>query len=190
MLPTRRAGLYEHVLAAAFSDAECDTAIARQTALAMAAWGVLCDRSQGRRFLQPTDDLPYTVLSALADETSRAGKVRLLRQAGKGFEFVHDQMHLYLAARWLSRPERSGRQIAALFSSTDLWKHYAGTEAEPLWRFLMDALDDVRLHELWDALNLVRDWEPLARLLAIELSRRGVPAPPAWPSLDPQPEAD
>ena len=60
--------------------------------------------NEDMRRLKPDVDLPANLLLALADAPKNDNRpVRLIRRVGAGaFEFVHDHMHAYLAARWFA----------------------------------------------------------------------------------------
>ena len=75
--------------------------------------------------------------------------VRLVRRAGGGaFEFVHDQMHAYLAARWFAQDGFSAAELEKMVANSTIWTQ--STDARRvLWGFAAALLDDERLIALW-----------------------------------------
>ena len=75
------------------------------------------------RRLKPDADLAADLLVALADAQEKDRKpVRLIRRvAGGGFEFVHDQMHAYLAARWLTQDGFGVTELEKMIETSTIW---------------------------------------------------------------------
>src|ERR1700692_513015 len=75
-----------------------------QDQTAAAAWRIVSQRKpfeDSRRLTAA--DLSVELLKRLEAAPKNEGKsVRLLRAVGSKYEFVHDQMHAYLAARWFT----------------------------------------------------------------------------------------
>jgi hypothetical protein len=120
-LPADRLGLYGAVIATR-SPRRCsaNSLAARRPQLG----GMVSERksNEDMRRLKPDADLTADLLGALADVQETDGKpVRLVRRvAGGSFEFVHDQMHAYLAARWFSQEGFSVAEldVASVFANT------------------------------------------------------------------------
>ena len=106
-LPSDRMGLYAAVIEAGWPDVPEGVRHEQQSATAFAAWRMVSKRkpNEDMRRLKPDADLPGALLIALADAPQNDNRpVRLVRRVGAGaFEFVHDQMHAYLAARWFAQ---------------------------------------------------------------------------------------
>ena len=101
-----KAVLYEAVVAAGWPEVSAETRREQLNRTAAAAWRMVSERQPNddmRRF-KPNIDLAADVLAALADAPEKDRKpVRLIRRVAGDFEFVHDQMHAYLAARWFAQ---------------------------------------------------------------------------------------
>lgn len=116
------------------------------------------------RRLKPDTDLAADLLVALADvqETDRK-PVRLIRRvAGGGFEFVHDQMHAYLAARWFTQDGFGVTELEKMIEASTIWTQ-APEERRTLWGFAAALLDDERLLALWARVEDKEDWDALRR---------------------------
>jgi hypothetical protein len=144
-LPRDRVGLYEAVVTAAWP-----TGDERVELLQAAAWKLVSDRgpNEDKRKLKPEIDLPKDLLEALEAARERSGRnVRLIRAAPPGYEFVHDQMNAYLAARWFA-----GRATISvmrdLLVATKAWQD--GLESQrTLWGFVAVLLDRQQVEALW-----------------------------------------
>lgn len=102
--------------------------------------------------------------------------VRLLRRAGSGaFEFVHDQMHAYLAARWFAQEGLSVVELKKMVASSTIWTQSADAR-RVLWGFAAALLDDERLIALWARIEDEEEWDVLRRALKAEADRRGLSA--------------
>ena len=115
------------------------------------------------------------VLGALADvQETDAKPVRLVRRvAGGSFEFVHDQMHAYLAARWFSQEGFSVAELEKMLEASTIWTQ-APEARQTLWSFVAALLDDQRLIGLWTRIEDKEDWDSLRRALKAEAGRRGL----------------
>jgi hypothetical protein len=129
------------------------------------------------RRLRPDVDLPMTILIALADAPERDNRsVRLIRRVGAGtFEFVHDQMHAYLAARWFAQNGFSVAELKKMVSASTVWTQ-APDARRTLWGFAVALLDNERLIDLWTRIENEEEWDVLRRALKAEAERRGLPA--------------
>jgi hypothetical protein len=140
------------------------------------AWRMVSERkpNEDLRRLKPDVDLPADLLIALADAFEREGKpVRLARRVGDGaFEFVHDQMHAYLAARWFAQNGFSVRELEMVEGST-IWTQTPDAR-RTLWGFAAGLLDDERLTALMARVEDNEDWDSLRRALKAEVERRGL----------------
>jgi hypothetical protein len=113
--------------------------------LGAAAWKLVSDRepNQDRRRLIPNEDCPEDLLKAL----ERMRPVRLIRLASPVYEFVHDQMHWYLAANWFCS-RATAAVMCDLLTASKVWKE--GWEAQrALWNFVAEMLDHETLEKLW-----------------------------------------
>ena len=133
--------------------------------------------NEDMRRLKPDVDLPSGLLVALADAPEKDNRsVRLIRRAGAGmFEFVHDQMHAYLAARWFAQEGLSVGELEKMAAGSTIWTQTV--EARRIvWGFAAALLDDERLLKLWSRVEDKEDWDVLRRALKAEAERRGLPA--------------
>ncbi len=113
--------------------------------LQAAAWKLVSERdpNQDKRRISPDQDCPATLLSDL----EKMPTVRLIRLAPPGYEFVHDQMHWYLAACWLCS-RATVATMRDLLTDSKVWKE--GWEAQRvLWTFVAEMLDKETLEKLW-----------------------------------------
>jgi hypothetical protein len=121
-LPADRIGLYAAVIKAGWPEDVCQE---QQNLTAAAAWRMVSERkpNEDMRRLKPDIDLPPSVLTALADAPDNDNRsLRLVRRVGAGaFEFVHDQMHAYLAARWFAQPDRSIAELEKMVATSTIW---------------------------------------------------------------------
>lgn len=88
--------------------------------------------------------------------------------AGGNFEFVHDQMHAYLAARWSSQDGFSVAELEKMLEASTIWTQTL--EA----RHAVALLDNERLIALWTRIEDKEAWDTLRRALKAEAERRGV----------------
>src|SRR5262249_57420720 len=151
-LPTDRLGLYAAVIEAGWPDVPEDVRQEQQSLTAAAAWRMVSERkpNEDMRRLKPDIDLPANLLAALADAPERDHRsVRLVRRVGAGaFEFVHDQMHAYLAARWFAQDGLSPAELEKMVAGSTIWTQ-APDARRVLWGFAAALLDDKRLLDLW-----------------------------------------
>jgi hypothetical protein len=129
------------------------------------------------RRLKPEAELTAELLEALADvQETGENPVRLVRRvAGGSFEFVHDQMHAYLAARWFSQKGFSVADLEKRLEESTIWNQ--PEERQILWEFAAALLDDQRLTELWARIEDKEEWDSLRRALKAEAGRRGLKQP-------------
>ena len=124
----------------------------QQTRLAAAAWRMTSEHKPNEdiRRLKPDDDLAADLLEALAAAPEKDTRpVHLLRRVGgTAFEFVHDQMHFYLAARWFAQDGFSAAELENMAASSTVWTQ-APDARRTLWDFAAALLDDDRLTALW-----------------------------------------
>jgi hypothetical protein len=175
-LPEDRIGLYAAVVNAAWPEVPVETRKEQENQVGYAAWSMVCERkpNQDIRRLKPDTDLPAEVLFMLADppEVSRRS-VRLIHRAGSAFEFVHDQMHIFLAARWLTQSGRRAAEMERMITSSAISIHLPDTR-QSLWEFVAALLDDERLTALWVLIEDNEDLDQLRRKLKQEAERRGL----------------
>ncbi len=100
--------------------------------------------------------------------------MRLIRRVGSGaFEFVHDQMHAYLAALWFSQDGFSPSELEKMVAASTIWMQSPDAR-RTLWGFAAALLDDERLIRLWTRVEDKEDWDVLRRALKAEAQRRGI----------------
>lgn len=179
-LPSDRMGLYAAVIEAGWPNVPDDARREQQSLLAAAAWRMVSERkpNEDMRRLRPHVDLPAHLLEALADAPSNdARPVRLIRRVGQSaFEFVHDQMHTYLAARWFAQVGLSAVELERMVASSAIWMQ-APDARRTLWTFVSALLDDDGLITLWKRIKENDEWDILERALAVEGERRGILEP-------------
>jgi hypothetical protein len=73
--------------------------------------------------------------------------MRLVHRAAGGFEFVHDQMLAYLAARWFAQDGFGVAELEKMVASSTIWTHAAETR-RTLWGFAAALLDDAAVRSL------------------------------------------
>jgi hypothetical protein len=176
-LPADRMGLYAAVLKAAWPDVPEDVRQDQQSLIAAAAWRVVSERkpNEDMRRLKPDVDLPATLLQALADAPEKDSRsVRLIRRVGAGtFEFVHDQMHAYLAARWFAQEGLSTAELEKMVAGSTIWTQTPDAR-RILWGFAAALLDNERVMGLWARVEDKEEWDVLQRALKAEAERRGL----------------
>jgi hypothetical protein len=179
-IPTDRMGLYAAVINAGWPDVPEETRMEQQSLTAAAAWRMVSERkpNEDMRRLKPDVDLPANLLIALADAPEKDNRsVRLVRRVGAGlFEFVHDQMHAYLAARWFAQVGFSAAELEKMVAGSTIWTH-APDARRTLWGFAVALLDNDHLTELWARIEDKEEWDVLRRALKAEAERRGLSAP-------------
>jgi hypothetical protein len=131
--------------------------------------------NEDMRRLKPDTDLAADLLMALADAPEKNRKpVRLVRRvSGGSFEFVHDQMHAYLVARWFTQDGFGVGELEKMIEASTIWTQ-APEERRTLWGFAAALLDDQRLIALWARVEDKEDWDALRRALKAEAERRGL----------------
>jgi hypothetical protein len=170
-------GLYAAVINAGWPEAPEDVRKEQQSIVAAAAWRMVSERkpNEDMRRLKPDVDLPADLLIALADAVVRDKRpVRLVRRVGNGaFEFVHDQMHVYLAARWFAQDGLSVKELEKMIEVSTIWTQTPNAR-RTLWGFAATLLDDDRLMALMAAIDDKEEWDILRRALKAEAQRRGL----------------
>jgi hypothetical protein len=178
-LPSNRLALYELVLKVGWPDAHADLLREQMDRTSAAAWRLVSERKphEDKRRMRPDVDLPSDLLNALADAPERDRKpVRLVRRVGGAFEFVHDQMHAYLAARWFALSGFTTGELIQMVKTSTIWMH-SKTERQMLWSFVAPLLADEPLVELWSLVDEQDEWDTLRRELKAEAGRRRLQFP-------------
>jgi hypothetical protein len=165
-VPADRMGLYAAVIKAGWPDAPEEMRKEQKSLTAAAAWRMVSERkpNEDMRRLKPDVDLPANLLVALADAPQKYNRpVRLVRRAGSGaFEFVHDQMHAYLAACWFAQEGFSAADLEKMVANSTIWTQ--STDARrTLWGFVAALLDNERLNALWARVENKEEWDVLRR---------------------------
>jgi hypothetical protein len=170
-LPRDRMGLYAGVINAGWPDVPSEARQEQQNVTAAAAWRMVSERKPNEdiRRLKPDVDLPANLLVALADAPEKENRpIRLIRRAGgSAFEFVHDQMHAYLAARWFAQDGFAVAELEKMVAGSTVWTHSADAR-RTLWGFAAALLDDERLIALWARIVDKEEWDVLRRALKAE----------------------
>jgi hypothetical protein len=178
-LPADRMGLYAAIVEGAWPDVPDDARREQQSLTAAAAWRSVSERkpNEDMRRLKPETDLSSILLTALADAPDNDNRsVRLVRRVGAGaFEFVHEQMHFYLAARWFAQDGRSVAELEKMVAGSTIW--IQSTDARrTMWEFAAGMLEDKRLQQLRARVEDNEEWDILRRALKAEAERRGLHA--------------
>ena len=126
-LPADRLGLYELILDAIRMP---DGAAFPEESLCKAAWAMWRD---GERKLEAGKHLDEDLLEPLTHENQKV--LRILD--GQQYEFRHDQMRAYLAARWAARHE--AQPIGLFESECAIWR-LSRKQQEEVWDFFADML--------------------------------------------------
>jgi len=172
-------GLYAAVIKGGWPDVSPEARQEQQSLTAAAAWRMVSERkpNEDMRRLRPDVDLSANLLIALADAPERDKRpVRLIRRVGGGtFEFVHDQMHAYLAARWFAQDGFSAAELEKMVAGSTIWTQTADAR-RTLWGFATALLDDERLIALWARIVDKEEWDVLRRALKAEAEQRQLPA--------------
>jgi hypothetical protein len=175
-LPKDRLGLYAAVIEAGWPDSLSEPRLEQQSRTAAAAWRMVSERrpSDDMRRIRPNEELELDLLNALADAPELEKKpVRLLRRVGGAFEFVHDQMHAYLASRWFTQEGFSVAELVKMIASSTIWTQTPDAR-RALWEFSAAMLDDQRLIALWKRVEDNEEWDVLRRSLKAEAEQRGL----------------
>jgi hypothetical protein len=174
-LPADRLELYAAVIAAGWPEGTEEARREQLSRTAAAAWRMTSERkpNEDMRRLKPGIDLAADLLQALSDAPEKDGKpVRLIRRVTGGeFEFVHDQMHAYLAALWFAQDGLSVAELEDMLKTSTIWIQAPETR-RTLWGFAAALLDDERLTALWARVEDKEDWDALRRALKAEAERR------------------
>jgi len=181
LMPSDLMGLYSAVVRAAWPMASEEVMREQQERTAAAAWRMVSERkpNEDKRRLKPEIDLDARLLGLLAAAAERDGKpVRLIRQVGEAFEFVHDQMHSYLAARWFTQVGFTVAKLEKMVAESSIWGDTKSAR-EMLWTFAAALLDDDRLVALWVRVDDQEEWGILRIALKREAERRGLRFPSA-----------
>ncbi len=178
-LPVDRLGLYAEVISKGWPTGSDETQHEQQSRLAAAAWRMVSERkpNEDMRRLRPEVDLAPDLLEALAAAPEKDTRpVHLLRRVGgTAFEFVHDQMHFYMAARWFAQDGFSADELEKMAASSTIWMH-APEARHTLWDFAAALLDDNRLMALWSRIDDKEAYDSLRRSLKAEARRRKLAA--------------
>jgi hypothetical protein len=157
-LPHHRLGLYDAILAV------LEPGTSRE--LEKMAWDMVL---QGQRQL-PLD----TTSDSHLVKQLKQGHAHVVRQLSSTvYEFRHDQMRAYLAARWLVNQAKSEGTLAMHLSSDDVWKIDARDQAE-LWQFFASSLPDARIPGIWKFAVVAREREHLQHALQDEANLRRI----------------
>lgn len=175
-LPTTRIALYEEALRRGWPDAmeRATTVAAEQTMAGAAAWRMLATRQyyqDKRRMTDKDEDLSTRLLEALAEAGNRRGSPRLVKKLGSTYEFMHDQLHDYLAARYLVRSGFGLERIENLLKSSLIWE-WPPKAQTPLWHFVAQLAPDDMLMALLHLADTQRTWSELRFELKEEAERR------------------
>ena len=126
-IPSSRLGLYDKMLGLARNRDGTPYPVARLCGVAWKTWVA------GRRDLVPSDNMPGELLAPLRDQAVRL----VATQDGTRWQFRHDQMRGYLAARWAAIEEVSPMD---LFKKTpDVWR-LERSEQRIVWEFFADLI--------------------------------------------------
>ena len=179
VLPVDRMGLYAEVISMGWPKASEETRHEQQSRLAAAAWRMVSERkpNEDLRRLKPDDDLGADLLEALAAAPEKdTTPVHILRRAaGTAFEFIHDQMQFYMAARWFAQDGFSTAKLENMAASSTVWSQ-APDALRTLWDFAAALLDDDRLTALWGRMDDKEAYDSLRRSLKAEAKRRKLAA--------------
>jgi hypothetical protein len=163
-LPIDRLGLYQQILATIQMPNDSQFP---EDDLCKAAWAMWRD---GERNLEPGRHLNKPLLSPLTREDQKV--LRVL--AGQRFEFRHDQMRAYLAARWAAWYE--AQPIGLFEKESAIWR-LSIKEQDEVWSFFSDMLTNKRLQDaidLWKWSTAHPDRVRLQQALQRALSQAGL----------------
>ncbi len=181
LLPSDLIGLYGAVVRKGWPDATGQKTREDQARMEAAAWRMVSERkpNEEKRRLKPEVDLDSRLLATLAGAPERERKpIRLVRRVGKDFEFVHDQMHAYLAARWFTQEGFNAAELEKMVAGSTIWADTTSAR-KTLWTFSAAMLDDERLVALWVRVDDRDEWNVLRIALKEEIRRRGLQYPTA-----------
>ena len=163
-LPPDRLGLYQLILAAIRTPSGSEFPEDR---LCKAAWDMWLD---GARKLEAGKNLDADLLDLLIREDQKV--LRILD--GQQFEFRHDQMRAYLAARWAAHHE--AQPIKLFESKSAIWR-ISRKEQEEVWGFFAEMYASERPAEaatLWKWATTDPDRVILQHALQDVLTRTGL----------------
>jgi len=132
VLPADRLGLYQLILAAIQMP---NGSQYPEDRLCKAAWTMWCN---GERKLETGKLLDQDLLEPLINEDKKV--LRILD--GQQFEFRHDQMRAYLAARWAA--EHEAWPIGLFEKESEIWR-LSRKEQDEVWGFFADMITVERL---------------------------------------------
>jgi hypothetical protein len=139
--------------------------------LEAAAWHLIAEREAREDNRLRADDLSADLLDILESASTTAGRwVRLVQKvpgANEGtYEFVHDQMHAYLAAHWFATRTDITAMRRLLADAKGLRDR--GPEGQrTTWAFVAAMLDRSSIEALWiDAHAKETPWPMFAQALA------------------------
>jgi hypothetical protein len=112
-----------------------------------------------------------TLLAKEPDNSDRG--VRLLRRIEADYEFVHDQMNAFLAARWFAGQERSVADMQGMISGSKIWKDTKDAQ-RALWGFAAAMLNAADLQTLWSNIRDDEVSDTLRRALASAADDQGL----------------
>jgi hypothetical protein len=174
-LPSDRMGLYDIVVRSGWPRVSAEAYRDQLDRASAAAWRIVSERkpNEDKRRFVPNVDLAQDLLEALAEAPERhRTPVRLMRKVGTAFEFVHDQMHSFLAARWFTQKDFNCKELQAMVASSTIWSD-SSPARRTLWNFAAAMLDDERLLSLWQRVEDQDEWDILRRELKREAEHRG-----------------
>jgi hypothetical protein len=170
-VPTKRKSLYAEALRAGWPGNGEEEMREQQYRTFSAAWRAASER---RSSLVADVDLPASLLEALADAPIRNGTpFRLVARVGEEFEFVHSQMHAYLAARWFAQDHFTVADLMRILRSSTMGEDSLAAQ-RALWSFAAELLDSERLVALWMRVEDQQEWDALRRELKKEAEARGL----------------
>ena len=173
-LPVDRPALYEAALCAGWPSVEEHRLPEQMQQLSAIAWTLVATRKphQDTRRIDAAEFCASELLNAIAEAPDKESRpVRLIRRVSSSFEFVHDQMHAYLAARWLARSGFGLDEIEKQIESSTVWLR-TREECRTLWNFVALLLSDDDLIALWKQVDDREEWDILRRELKAEASDR------------------
>jgi hypothetical protein len=144
--PANRESLYGAYVEFAWPESD-----SRLSLMEAAAWRTLSRSgpNQDKRRLAPGIDAPKDLLKLLSlGRQQGENRVRLVRPAGTSYEFVHDQMNAYLAARWLIQELADISTVLEEIRNVEIWRESRETQ-ESLWTFVSSLVDRDTLESLW-----------------------------------------
>ena len=158
-LPSTRIGLYEAMLSAAGEQYPIRE-------LELVAWKMWLS---GQRELPVDEKAQYRLVRPLEEK-----RVQIVRRvSGAIFEFRHDQMRAFLAARWLMGQTANFDMLAMHLSPPEVWTVDARDQAE-LWPFVAACLPVSLMPSLWNFSVVTKERQHLQHALQDEALARGI----------------